>query len=137
MSDQLKKPMFANKSLVHRVGISFAQESEPLLGGNTGGRCTRLPRITSVPQEKCGKHNLCIGNFNCNFIEMIGLKAPGNYPGPFWSNRFSICLWENLKNLSSMISGFLNVSLSPKTNYFIFGDTRRRNKIKKATWRFS
>ena len=49
-------------------------------------------------------------------MEIIGLKAPGNYSGSFWSYNFSICLWESPKTLISMISGLLDVSLSPNTN---------------------
>ena len=51
-------------------------------------------------------------------MEIICLKALGNYYGPFWSYNFSICLWDNLKLLISMISGVLNVSPAPNTNYF-------------------
>ena len=58
------------------------------------------------------------------FVEKICLKAPYYYFAPIWTYNFSICLWENLKLLSSMISEFGDVSLSPKTIYFIFGDTR-------------
>ena len=50
------------------------------------------------------------------FMEKICLKAPGSYSGPFGTYNSSICLWENLKTLISMISGLLDVSLSPKTN---------------------
>ena len=49
------------------------------------------------------------------FIIIIGLKVPGNYSAPFWSYHFSICLWEAQ---FSRISGFSNVSPSPKTNLF-------------------
>ena len=56
-------------------------------------------------------------------ISIICLKAPGNHPASIRFSIFSICLWEVPKLLISMISRFLNVSLSPKTNYFIFGDT--------------
>ena len=51
------------------------------------------------------------------FMEIISLKAPGNYFASIWINNFSICLWENPKTLMSMISGFPDVSPSPKTNY--------------------
>ena len=56
-------------------------------------------------------------SFDGKFMEIIGLKAPGNYSGPFWSSNFSILILENLRDLISMISGFLNASPAPKTNY--------------------
>ena len=52
------------------------------------------------------------------FIEIISLKAPENCSDSFWAYNFSICLWENPKLLISMISGFGDVSLAPKTNCF-------------------
>ena len=56
------------------------------------------------------------GNFYSIFMVKICLKAPGNCPGPFWSYKFTVGLWEN----QTMISGLLNVSPSPKTNYCYF-----------------
>ena len=50
------------------------------------------------------------------FTEKIGLKAPGNYSASFWSYNFSLCSWERPKNLISMIPGFVDASMSPKTN---------------------
>ena len=58
-----------------------------------------------------------LGNFYGTYMENIWTKAPSNYSGSFWSYNFSICLWENTQTLISMISGLLDVSLSPKTNY--------------------
>ena len=55
--------------------------------------------------------------FDGNFMERIGLKAPYN-SASFWSYSSSICLWERPSLLISMISGFLNVSLSPKAIHF-------------------
>ena len=49
-------------------------------------------------------------------MEVIGLTAPGDYSGPFWSCNFPIRLWEKPKLLISIISGFGDVSPSPKTN---------------------
>ena len=74
------------------------------------------------------------GHLHGHFMEKIGFKAPGNYSGPFGSYTFSIFLWESLKLLISMISDFLGVSPSPKTNYFIFGDTRTLLKNQEKTW---
>ena len=37
-----------------------------------------------------------------------------------------------LKPIISMISGLLDASPAPKTNYFIFGDTRTPKQIKKC-----
>ena len=43
-------------------------------------------------------------NLYGNFIEIIGLKVPGNYSAAFWSNNFSILLLERPKPNISMIS---------------------------------
>ena len=76
---------------------------------------------------------ICYGNF----IEIIDLKAPGNYSASICYNLFSICLWEKLKTLISMISGFWDVSLSPQTNYVLFLETPGHlTKIKKITGTF-
>ena len=84
-----------------------------------------------------GNHRKIIGNkigkMSADFMAKIGLKAPGNYSGPFLTYKFSICLWENPKLVLSIISGFWDVSPSPKTNYFIFGDTRIPNKVNKSS----
>ena len=69
--------------------------------------------------------------FYGDFLEIIGLKAPGNYSASIWSNIFSICLWESPKLFISMISAFLDVSRPPKTNYFYLWrhqDTQRKSK---------
>ena len=58
-----------------------------------------------------------LGNCYGEFIELIHLKAPGNYSASIWTYNFLNCLWENPKTLISMISGFSDVSLTPKTNY--------------------
>ena len=42
-------------------------------------------------------------------IETIVVKAPSDYSASMRSN-FSICSWQNLKLLISMISGILDVS---------------------------
>ena len=59
-----------------------------------------------------------MGSYYGKFMGNIWPKAPGNYSGPFWTYNFAICLWEKQKLLMSMISVFLDVSLSPKTDYF-------------------
>ena len=59
-----------------------------------------------------------VGHVYGNFLEIIWPEAPGNYSGPFWFNSFSICLWEKLKTLISMLSGFSDVSMNHQTIYF-------------------
>ena len=59
-----------------------------------------------------GKHNLCdvlsfSNYFYAKYVEIIGLKAPGNYSASFWSNEISVILCEGPKPNISMISGFL------------------------------
>ena len=73
-----------------------------------------------------------LGNFWSELMEIIRLKALGNYSASFWSYNISICLWERPKLLSSMISGFPNVSLFSTPIIVIFGDLRiRQQKSKK------
>ena len=62
--------------------------------------------------------HFAVGHLYGTCMEIISLKAPGNYSASFWSYHFSICLWENLKLLISMISALWDVSRAPKTNYF-------------------
>ena len=45
-----------------------------------------------------------LGHFYNKFMEILGLRAPGNHSASIWFTNFSICLWENLKTLISMIS---------------------------------
>ena len=52
------------------------------------------------------------------FMAKICLKAPSYYSASFWIHNFSICLWERPKPLMFMISGFSDVSPSPKPNCF-------------------
>ena len=40
--------------------------------------------------------------------EITGLKVPGNYSGPLWSNNFSISFLERQKTQHFMMSGFLD-----------------------------
>ena len=56
------------------------------------------------------------GHFYNKFMEIISLKAPGNYSGSIWTDNFSFCLWQNLKIIISMVSRLSNASPSPKTN---------------------
>ena len=58
----------------------------------------------------------CLGHLYCKFNGKDMVKSSMTYSGPFWSYNVSICLWEKTKLLISMIPGFLNVSLRPKTN---------------------
>ena len=62
-------------------------------------------------------------------MEILGLKAPGNYSASIWINKIPICLWENLETLISMISGFWDVSRPLKPILSIFGDTRTPKPI--------
>ena len=73
-----------------------------------------------------------MGNFCGRFMQRICLKAPGNYSGSIWSYKFSICLWENPNNFIYPISGFLDVSLKPKTNiFYLWRPQDTLNKSKK------
>ena len=47
-----------------------------------------------------------LDNLYSNFMEIIGLKALGNYSASFWSHTFSNLLCERPKPNTSMISGF-------------------------------
>ena len=78
-----------------------------------------------------------MGNFHGQMMEIICFKAPGNYSAPFWSNRFSICQWENTKSFISMFSGLSNLSPSPKTNsiYLWRHQDIFKKPIKKKPWR--
>ena len=58
-----------------------------------------------------------LGHFDGKYVWIICLKAPGNYSASTWYHKISICLWEKLNLLISMISGFLNASPSPKTKH--------------------
>ena len=49
--------------------------------------------------------------FDGKIMGIIGLKAPGNCSGPFWTYNLSICLWENPKTLI----------YNPKTLVYDFG----------------
>ena len=58
------------------------------------------------------------------FMKKMCSKAPGNYSAPYWSYNFSICSWENLNLLISMISGFWDVSPSPKRQLYLSLETQ-------------
>ena len=49
------------------------------------------------------------GPFYCQFMEKIGLQAPGNYSASLWTNNLSILLLENPQTSVFMISGFLGL----------------------------
>ena len=74
-----------------------------------------------------------LGHFHGKHVQIIGLKAPGNYSASIWYNTFSICFWERQKTLTSMILDFLDVSRSPppKPTIFIFGDPKKPQTIQK------
>ena len=73
-----------------------------------------------------------LGNLYGKFMEKIGSKAPENHAASVWSYNCLICLRENTKTISSMISGLLNVSTSPNTNYVYLWSPRipQQNKNK-------
>ena len=85
-----------------------------------------VPAFIVCPAGLLGKNTANIINafpdhvWAISFVEKIGLRAPGNYSGPFLSYNFSICLCENPKILISMSSGFGDMSPAPQTNYFYF-----------------
>ena len=61
----------------------------------------------------------CVGHCYGKSYRIRGLKAPGNYSGPFWSNRLPILLLERPKPNISMISGFLD-PVGPLFYGFVF-----------------
>ena len=56
-----------------------------------------------------------VGHFFGKYVQIRGLKAPGNYSHQFWSNKCSILLLERPKPQNFMISGLL----SPGETLFI------------------
>ena len=54
-------------------------------------------------------------NFNGKYVQIIGLKAPGNYSASSWLNKILVLLSEGPKPNISMISGFL----TPREPLFI------------------
>ena len=60
--------------------------------------------------------------FCLGFIEIISLKAPGNYSASFWSNKLSILSLERPKPNTSMISDFLDPI---ETLFYGFNYTKR------------
>ena len=49
-----------------------------------------------------------MGRFYGNFMEIIGLKAPGNYSASFRSNNFRFAYVRDQKTNIVMISGFVD-----------------------------
>ena len=47
------------------------------------------------------------GYFYGKYVEIISLKAPGNYLDRFWSNKIAVLLLERPTPNMFMISGFL------------------------------
>ena len=88
------------------AGASLTLPNMGSIGEKYGG--LQGPKTGSIGERYC-KHNSCIfWHFSCDvyghFIEMIGLKAPGDYFASIWyNNNYSICLWENPKTVISMI----------------------------------
>ena len=66
------------------------------------------------PDGRGRKNNECIvwrllGYLYGKLMEIIGLKAPGNYCASIWSNKFSISLLEKQEPDMFMISAFLGL----------------------------
>ena len=64
-----------------------------------------------------------LGNLYGQLIEKLGLKAQGNYAGPFWSSNFLACLWESSKNLNLYDFGIVGRVLEPQNQYYVFLET--------------
>ena len=78
-----------------------------------------------------------LGQLYGKLMEKIRLKALGSYSASIWSYNLSICFWENPKTFISIMSGLLNVSPSPKTNYcYLCGhqDTSKSSKESQVTF---
>ena len=71
--------------------------------------CRRLREIIGKTQKTPRRF---VFEFFCDFygtyVSIIGLKAPGNCSGSFWSNEISVLLCEGPKPPNSMISNFLS-----------------------------
>ena len=129
--------MDAEKTVLHRrsvimrhttqpapIQVLFAPDQKALLAV-----CPPLAvchwKIIGKSQDEIMEHvRPFLGHVYGKCIYIISLKAPGHYSASIWYHEISICLWEKPKLLTSRISGFLNPPPSPKTNYFMFGDTR-------------
>ena len=61
--------------------------------------------------------------FYGKYVEVIGLKAPGNDSVSFWSDKILVLLCEGPKPNMSMISGFLNPK-EPLFNRFRYTQIR-------------
>ena len=64
----------------------------------------------------------------CTFKSFIDFSASD------WYNKVPISLFSTPETPKSMISGCLNASPSPKTNYFSLGTPGHLTKIKKKSW---
>ena len=68
------------------------------------------------------------GLFVWKYVDIIRLKAPGNYSASFWSNKISVLLLERPKSPNSMMSGFL----SPGEHLFMdFNIPKYYNKMRR------
>ena len=50
------------------------------------------------------------GYFAGKYVQITGLKAPGDYSNQFWSDKILVLLCEGPKPPNSMVSGFLDPS---------------------------
>ena len=57
-------------------------------------------------QQKQAMLGHLLAHFYGNYVEMVGLKAPGNSSDQFWSNQISVLLYERPKPNISMNYGF-------------------------------
>ena len=86
-------------------------------------RLQQLGTPMAMPRIFSGDLLALLGHFYGNYVEIVGLKAPGNYSASFWINRIPILLLENPKLPSFPL----------KANYFYLW----RPKIKKDMGTFS
>ena len=58
------------------------------------------PRCIGIWGSVETRKGLFVGHFCGKFMQMIGLKAPGNYSASIWFNNFSTCSTENFRHCS-------------------------------------
>ena len=91
-------------------------EARAFASGLKPGFLLTRPKICKNMQNNLSGVLLLFDYLVGKCVSIIGLKAPGDYYASIWSDNFSMCLWENLKFLISMISGLVDMSPSPNTN---------------------
>ena len=121
-------------------GLVGPQTHRPYMGAR-GSRKSHQAFISSsngVPLGGMGKITYAM---LCHFwaiylnklISIIGLKAPGNDSGQFWSNHFSILLCEGQKHFHDF--GIFGRVQTPQNQHYLSLETPRHLKqIKKIPW---